>query len=182
MYIFGIGGFYFFSKDFQADKNALNSSFVLAVASVINVGLRNGGGVSESLQQVKSYHLDSSVSEAYFWGRYTYDISFFILINMLFIQIIFGIILDSFGELRKKQDELEVEVKTKCFICVIWLKNIIKIIWDFGLFWMLKSQGFLLIFSLFFRVCHEDTSIVTVKMGGMIIFTSDITLITWCFS
>jgi len=47
---------------------------------------------------------------------------------------------------------------------------------------MLKSQGFLLIFSLFFRVCHEDTSIVTVKMGGMIIFTSDITLITWCFS
>ena len=149
MYIFGIGGFYYFSKDFEADKNALNNSFVLAVASVINVGLRNGGGVSESLQQIKSYHLDSSVSESYFWGRYTYDLSFFILINMLFIQIIFGIILDSFGELRKKQDELETEVKTKCFICVKWLHNSNNNMRFFIGFRMLESHDHLLIFPSF---------------------------------
>jgi len=71
------------------------------------MGLRNGGGISESLTNIKSYKdAANDVSEGYYWGRYTFDLTFFIVINMLFIQIIFGIILDTFGELRKKQDEI----------------------------------------------------------------------------
>lgn len=84
------------------------------------MGLRNGGGISESMQNVASYSAEESViSENYYWGRYVYDLSFFILINMLFIQIIFGIILDTFGELRKKQDDIQNEIENKCFVCVI---------------------------------------------------------------
>lgn len=83
------------------------------------MGLRNGGGISESLTNIKSYTDPvNKVSSGYYWGRYFYDLSFFILINMLFIQIIFGIILDTFGELRGQQDKVDQEILNKCFICV----------------------------------------------------------------
>ncbi|KAL4446650.1 hypothetical protein ABPG74_005588 [Tetrahymena malaccensis] len=123
MYIFGIGGFVYFRGDFNQDNKAYNNTFISTVASVINVGLRNGGGISESMNNVV---LNSNgdgeleklvVSDNYFWGRYFYDLFFFILINMLFIQIIFGIILDTFGELRAAQDKIREEVDQKCFVC-----------------------------------------------------------------
>lgn len=120
MYIYGIGGFYFFRNDFNAENNAYNNTFVLTVASVINMGLRNGGGISDSLTNIKSYlNPENNVTSSYYWGRYFYDLSFFIVINMLFIQIIFGIILDTFGELRKEQDQIREEVLNKCFVCVM---------------------------------------------------------------
>lgn len=52
-----------------------------------------------------------------FWARYLYDISFFIIINMLFVQMIFGIIIDTFGDLRQENNELRDEIEKKCFIC-----------------------------------------------------------------
>jgi len=54
-----------------------------------------------------------------YWGRYGLDLTWFILIQMLFIQIIFGIILDTFGELREKRDVLLNEIQSKCYICVL---------------------------------------------------------------
>lgn len=42
---------------------------------------------------------------------------FFIIINILFINIIFGIIIDTFGELRDERKALIKDVEQKCFIC-----------------------------------------------------------------
>lgn len=49
MYLFGIAAFEFFYKDFLKENKVYNNSFILAILSVINLGLRNGGGISESL-------------------------------------------------------------------------------------------------------------------------------------
>jgi len=45
---------------------------------VIKEGLRNGGGVSEAMNETDEGRPD-------FWARYSYDLSFFIIINMLFV-------------------------------------------------------------------------------------------------
>lgn len=42
-----------------------------------------GGGITEAMNEVEENRKD-------FWDRYAYDLSFFILINMLFVQMIFG--------------------------------------------------------------------------------------------
>lgn len=49
--------------------------------------------------------------------RFIYDISFFTLITVIFLNIIFGIIIDTFGSLRDEKVEKDKDMKTKCFIC-----------------------------------------------------------------
>ena len=64
---------------------------------VLNYGFRNGGGMAESLND-----LDPAKK---FAGRTIFDISFFMLINVISLNIIFGIIIDTFSQLRDAQNE-----------------------------------------------------------------------------
>jgi hypothetical protein len=64
---------------------------------VLNYGLRNGGGFAESLTAI-----DTSKK---FAGRTIFDISFFMLITVISLNIIFGIIIDTFSQLRDAQYE-----------------------------------------------------------------------------
>ena len=38
---------------------------------------------------------------------------------MLFREILFGIIIDTFGELRSERDKINSEIQDKCYICSI---------------------------------------------------------------
>ena len=49
--------------------------------------------------------------------RWIYDFTFFIVVLVLLINIIFATIIDSFGDLRDKRNDLETKIKGKCFIC-----------------------------------------------------------------
>jgi hypothetical protein len=64
------------------------------------IGLRNGGGLGDVLKPFESVPMENPTR---YWGLYFFTLSFFILFNVLFIQIIFGIILDTFGELRDER-------------------------------------------------------------------------------
>lgn len=79
---------------------------------VIKEGIRNGGGITEAMAE-------TTEERDNFWARYAFDLSFFILINMLFIQMIFGIIIDTFGDLREANSELKDKVENICYICGI---------------------------------------------------------------
>ena len=63
-------------------------------------GLKNDGGISETIEE-RGFNSD------HYLGRFFYDISYFMFINMFFLNIIFGIIVDTFGELRVNNDKLE---------------------------------------------------------------------------
>ena len=52
-----------------------------------------------------------------YWGYYFLTFTFYIIFNILFINIIFGIILDTFGQLRDERQELIKEIEEKCFVC-----------------------------------------------------------------
>ena len=65
-----------------------------------NLGLRNGGGIAESLKGVDTDRGYSMVG-----NRTGLDISFFLLINVISLNIIFGIIIDTFSQLRDSQNE-----------------------------------------------------------------------------
>jgi hypothetical protein len=59
-----------------------------------------------------------------YWGRYFFDFTFFVIFNVLFLQIIFGIILDTFGELRDERTALIKEIEGKCFVCSLMRNEI----------------------------------------------------------
>nr|CCC92047.1 conserved hypothetical protein [Trypanosoma congolense IL3000] len=73
-------------------------------------GLRQGGGVGDVMEDV-------SWSSATLIPRLSYDLIFFALVNVVFLNIMFGIIIDTFGELRDSRRERENDLMSTCFIC-----------------------------------------------------------------
>jgi inositol 1,4,5-triphosphate receptor type 1 len=64
--------------------------------NTVNLGLRNGGGIGDSLKI--TMYIDNK--SAYLPKVVLVNILFFLIINLVFLNIIFGIIIDTFGELR----------------------------------------------------------------------------------
>jgi hypothetical protein len=60
--------------------------------------MRFGGGIADGLD-VSDHEGDN------FMLRNIYDISFFVLINVILLNIIFGLIIDAFAELRDSNQE-----------------------------------------------------------------------------
>jgi hypothetical protein len=76
-------------------------------------GLRNGGGVGDVLLGDKM------------GMRFIVDLVFFLLVIIILLNIIFGIIIDTFSELREEKKERQLDITEKCFIC-----NIDKSVFD----------------------------------------------------
>jgi len=49
--------------------------------------------------------------------RMIYTSTFFVLINTILINIIFGVIIDTFGDLREQKQAREEEMEHQCFVC-----------------------------------------------------------------
>ena len=54
-----------------------------------------------------------------FYTRYVFDMSFFMIINIILMNLFFGIIIDSFADKRDKNSSIYEEVECQCFICGI---------------------------------------------------------------
>jgi len=61
--------------------------------------LRAGGGIGDVLT---SPPMHSDIP--FYSQRVLYDVSFFIIINIIWLNIIFGIIIDTFAELRDNKN------------------------------------------------------------------------------
>merc|ERR1719191_960511 len=56
-------------------------------------------------------------SEEEFVSRFAFDVAFFVIIGTVLLNIVFGIILDSFGALRDETQSRQEYFETTCFIC-----------------------------------------------------------------
>ena len=52
-----------------------------------------------------------------YYMRFFFDLTFFIFVNVTIMNIIFGIIIDTFSELRNRKNSKEDDKFNKCFIC-----------------------------------------------------------------
>jgi len=120
IYIFAFMGFEYFHTTFTSagvegtdddpDFNTFCSTLKECLFSEVNVGMRAGGGVGDALEQPEW-------SNNLYWPRYINDISFFFLINIIGMNIFFGIIIDSFAEKRDEDNSNDEEITGQCFIC-----------------------------------------------------------------
>mmetsp|Transcript_870 Transcript_870/g.2092 ORF Transcript_870/g.2092 Transcript_870/m.2092 type:complete len:2430 (-) Transcript_870:30-7319(-) len=77
--------------------------------SIVDYGIRTGGGIGEAMRS--PLHGES------YGGRVFYDLAFFIVVIVIMLKIIFGIILDNFGQLRDANQEHDRITNFKCYIC-----------------------------------------------------------------
>jgi len=78
--------------------------------SIVHMATRAGGGLGDTLDSVSN-------SDNLYYPRILLDLLFFAIVILIVQNIIFGIIVDTFGELRDKREELLEELNTQCYVC-----------------------------------------------------------------
>lgn len=117
--MFSIIGYMFFRDDFLVDVDAEDvedareracDSLIMCIVTTLNQGLRNGGGIGDILRAPSS-------SEPLFVARVVYDLLFFFIVIIIILNLIFGVIIDTFADLRSEKQQKELILKNTCFIC-----------------------------------------------------------------
>uniref|UniRef100_A0A8C6PPT6 Inositol 1,4,5-trisphosphate receptor n=1 Tax=Nothobranchius furzeri TaxID=105023 RepID=A0A8C6PPT6_NOTFU len=85
-------------------------SLLMCIVTVLSHGLRSGGGVGDVLRK-------PSKEEPLFAARVIYDLLFFFMVIIIVLNLIFGVIIDTFADLRSEKQKKEEILKTSCFIC-----------------------------------------------------------------
>ncbi|XP_004347257.1 hypothetical protein CAOG_04510 [Capsaspora owczarzaki ATCC 30864] len=114
IYIYAIASFAFLRADFDASRadgaplfcNTMWQCFLTS----LNFGLENGLA-SVGIADVNDWQTVGL--------RVLYDLSFFVLISTIGLNVIFGIIVDTFSELRDEKWQIEADMAGNCFICSI---------------------------------------------------------------
>ena len=82
----------------------------MCIITTLNQGLRNGGGIGDVLRPPSS-------SEPFYTLRLIYDMLFFFVVIIIVLNLIFGVIIDTFADLRTEKTNKEEIIKNTCFIC-----------------------------------------------------------------
>ncbi|XP_059489597.1 inositol 1,4,5-trisphosphate receptor isoform X6 [Neocloeon triangulifer] len=91
-------------------KERACDSLVMCILTTLNQGLRNGGGIGDILRAPSS-------KETLFVARVVYDLLFFFIVIIIVLNLIFGVIIDTFADLRSEKQQKELILKNTCFVC-----------------------------------------------------------------
>lgn len=90
----------------EAICNTMKECFMI----VSNEGQRLGGGISDAM-----YIVD--INNSGYFGRWFFSVSFFLLVNLIGLQITLGSIIDAFSFMRDLRNEREFDKRDNCFVC-----------------------------------------------------------------
>ena len=116
VYIFGVWGFsllrqyYMESQGSEYQLNTYCDTLFNCVASSLSLGIRAGGGIGDVI-------FPAVRKDKYYELRLIFDITFFIIVIIIMLNIFFGIIVDTFAELRDARREIEHDIENFCFVC-----------------------------------------------------------------
>ena len=115
LYIFSVVGFIVFQDHYEgpdetADYATYCHDLFNCYASTVNLGLRMGGGIGDGIRK-------TVWEDDLYASRVVFDIFFFIWISVILLNVVFGIIIDTFGERRDERKEANAMINNQCFIC-----------------------------------------------------------------
>jgi len=106
MYIYALIGFYRFRADFEGSCEIMGD----CLTTTIYQGFRMDLGSALAAVDVTSSD---------WYARVGYDVSYFMIISTVLMNVIFGIIIDTFGSLRDQTQERDVYMRSFTFISSI---------------------------------------------------------------
>ncbi|KAI8801212.1 hypothetical protein BJ742DRAFT_877937 [Cladochytrium replicatum] len=112
IFIYSVVSFTFFRDQFDQERGLHCYSVGSCFVTVLTHGLRSGGGVGDLLE------IPKGTTKMYI-ARVILDLSFFLVVIVFLLNVIFGIIFDTFGQLREEQQAVEEDLRNYCFICSI---------------------------------------------------------------
>ena len=108
---------FFFLNDIFVDTNDNNSRFCdtafACFINVLNFGIRSGGGIGDVIQPIQ---YEGNNTGSFFWMA-MFNLSFYVLVIILLLSIIFGMIIDAFGEIRDDNTKTVYNMGNVCAVC-----------------------------------------------------------------
>ena len=98
IYVFSVFADLFFKANFDDDQC---KTVIHCFWSILNTGFTNGSGIGGML---KAETLTEDNAKKYF-GYVLIDLLFFICVNCIMLNLVFGIIVYKFGELREESEK-----------------------------------------------------------------------------
>ena len=131
IYVFSNLYFFFLNSDFQNELNYYNDNYcktlTFAFLNALDNGLRARGGLGDSAKRISFLK-----NKNHYLLRLILDDFFFILIVIIMIDMVFGIIVKSFDELRYRNQKFHRDKKNHCFICHSHRNSLEKMRKDFN--------------------------------------------------
>lgn len=106
MYGFTVVAYFFLYSYYRDSQGIFCDTLLSCFLSTVNYGMM--GGLSGAF---------GPTLPADFNLRLVFDLLFFILITTILMAIVYGIIVDTFSELRGERNERELDMSNVCFIC-----------------------------------------------------------------
>jgi inositol 1,4,5-triphosphate receptor type 1 len=94
----------------ESVKERVCDSLIMCIITTLNQGLRNGGGIGDVLRS-------PSAVEPKYLPRVIYDLVFYFVVIIIILNLIFGVIIDTFADLRSEKQQKDEILKNTCFIC-----------------------------------------------------------------
>ncbi|GAA48211.1 inositol 1 4 5-triphosphate receptor type 1 [Clonorchis sinensis] len=85
-------------------------SLRMCILTTLHEGIRNGGGIGDVLRR-------PSIQENHFLTRTIYDLSFFVIVIIIILNVVFGVIVDTFAALRQEKQDREELARNNCCVC-----------------------------------------------------------------
>ena len=118
IYFYANLGFYFLIDEFNIEINGKQENFCQTLyectVNYFNHGVRSGGGIGDLLEG-KSY----SDEKALYYLRFFNDLIFYITVILLLLNMINGVIVTTFSQIREESNEKEEDQQNRCYICNI---------------------------------------------------------------
>lgn len=117
IFFYSIVGFFFLHEEFlmeleSGEKANLCKNLLECWITYFNLGVRSGGGIGDLLNPNK-------YNSKGFWLRYVMDIIFFVSVVLLLLNMINGVIVSTFSQIREESSNKEEDITNKCFLCNI---------------------------------------------------------------
>ena len=80
--------------------------------TIIDKGLTLGGGIGDYTESIN--YRDEN---AKYYVKLAHDASFHILVKVILLNILFGIIIDTFAKMREQKKFIDMDKNNVCFIC-----------------------------------------------------------------
>ena len=103
----------YYRQNPHQDFEGVCDTFMTCFVNSVNLGMRLGGGISDAFNLVGDLQEDMSL----FFGRFFFDLTFFIFIKLIFLNLIAGIIIDTFSDMRDELTKRRNDAYNVCPIC-----------------------------------------------------------------
>jgi len=114
VYIFAVMGYVFYSDMYP--EYTCYSLFACFIAT-LDQSFKRNGGYSAFLDDVYTIDDDKPESTTFNVGRVIFDQASNFILLILIAQILAGLIIDKFGELRENAENMKEDVKSNCIVC-----------------------------------------------------------------